>query len=148
MNIFYYNSKMADKYTLKLLPFYTLSYHELLLVFQTSKQRIEHLSSKNKFKDTLIKSHVHKLIEKQKCKYYTESELWEVLNQSSFDITLMNLNIRSLNKNYTQFAAMLQTLENKIDIITLTEIGSTNIESRFVSIADRYNIEFKIPSKN
>ena len=94
--------------TLKLLPFSTLNSYELLQTLQSVKNRINNFVLKNKFREYIKKSFVHNLIENINCKYYTETELNEMQKQDKFDISILNMNIRSLDKHCGEFQTMFE----------------------------------------
>ena len=79
------------------------------------------------------------------CQYYTEDSLCELLKTTRPSFTMLNLNIRSLDKNFSSLVALLHMLDYDIDIITLTEIGRKNISNRINLLKNEYECEFIMP---
>lgn len=61
------------------------------------------------------------------------------LTNDNENFSLINLNIRSINKNYDQFLILLQGFKKKFDIIILTETWA--IRNKIEFSLDDYNIE-------
>jgi len=104
-----------------------------------------HQMPNNIFSKYIKSSIVNNLIECLNCKYYTEHNLNELIKLRNYEITLLNMNIRSLDKHFAEFMTMMQNLDLSIDIITLSEIGTKNIENRAAIIRNSYNMEYKLP---
>ena len=63
------------------------------------------------------------------CKYYDEADFLKESATFISQLNIFSLNIRSLSKNGGNLSCFLNTLENRFDIIVLTEIGSRNIST-------------------
>lgn len=59
-------------------------------------------------------------------------------------ISVIHLNIRSLNANLEEFQALIKSFDNPIDIIVLTEIWTTNI-SFYSNVLPDYNLITDLP---
>ena len=81
------------------------------------------------------------------CKYYNEDTIEQLLKNTKTALTILNLNIRSLDKNLSDLMVLLQTINHDFDIICLSEIGIKNVESRCNIMRPRYNIEFVKPER-
>ena len=58
----------------------------------------------------------------QGCKYYSIPNLnSETSKQNQSQLALLSMNIRSLPKNYRNFKTLLENIDTKFDVITLTE---------------------------
>ncbi len=63
------------------------------------------------------------------CKYYNENSILQTYTQNKAKLSLLHFNIRSLNKHRTKFQAFLDTININFDVLALTELGNTNVES-------------------
>ena len=90
----------------------------------------DNLSASTKIKDYLIDISKNELLQELDCKYYTTSEFSTKFStvQSSIEISVMHLNIRSLNSKTRAFCTFINLLEFEFDIIILSEIWSYNID--------------------
>lgn len=64
---------------------------------------------------------------------------------SATAFSLLHINIRSLNANYMKLQDLLLNLNNKIDVLVLSEIWSTNINF-FDSMFSEYNFFYSVPA--
>jgi ferritin-like metal-binding protein YciE len=128
-----------------ILPFQNINNFELTQLFESSGQRIKKIFQENNFgrhvRDTLecSGSGMHD------CQYYYEDEAKHVLKSISKGVTVLNLNIRSLDKHLNELLTMVQNIEHVFDFITLTEIGKKNIDIRANMVCDMYNFEYVTP---
>ncbi len=58
------------------------------------------------------------------CKYYNENSILQTYTQNK-----LHFSIRSINKHRTEFQAFLDTININFDVLALTELGNTNVES-------------------
>jgi hypothetical protein len=80
------------------------------------EEEFDDLDPDNKFYNPIISKNI------QGCKYYTLPNLnTELGNKNDSQLSIMSMNIRSLPKNYRNFIALLDNIDSKFDIITLTE---------------------------
>ena len=128
-------------------PFNSLNNFELTNILETPKNRISKLLKNNRFEKYINTSTAKNLIEQHNCSYYDEIELCKKLQEGKFELTLLNMNIRSLDKHCGELSALLQNLNFTFDFITISEIGRRNIENRAMTLKDKYNIEYKLPNK-
>ena len=131
-----------------LLPFYNLTNIELVKVLETPKNRLKQILSESNFKSFVTASINRNIINPIDCNYYDEHELNEVFKKTNCAISVLNLNIRSLDKHIGDLMALLLNVDHIFDIIILTEIGRKNIENRVSTVRDRYNMEYVTPESN
>ncbi len=63
------------------------------------------------------------------CKYYNENSILQTYTQNKPTFSLLHFNIKSLNKHRTEFQAFLDTININFDVLALTELVNTNVES-------------------
>ena len=110
------------------LPFSKISNIELVSTLQSPAARINSIIENNNFQK-FIKKVTHKG-ECSSCSYHDEDSLCTVLNKNDHNISLLHLNIRSLDKHFAELTALLNCFNHNFDVIALTEIGKKNIASR------------------
>ena len=78
--------------------------------------------------------------------YYNYSESNKYLNSISKNtvISVLHINIRSLNANYKKLQEMLSSYDNKFSVIMLSEVWVTNIDY-FSSVFSDYNFIYSVP---
>ena len=126
-------------------PFQYISNFELTQLFENPSQRIKKIFQENNFS-----RHVRDTLEcggpdLHHCQYYHEDEAKQVLKSNPNAVTILNLNIRSLDKHLNELLTMVQNVEHDFDFITLTEIGKKNLDIRANMVSDRYNFEYVTP---
>ena len=126
-------------------PFQQLNDLEFRHMIDNPSRRIKNILNENNFKrfvhDTL-ESGMNKTVD---CNYYTEESMSDLLKMNKNAFTMLNLNIRSLDRHFCEFVALLYNLDHPIDVITLTEIGRKNVANRINMLSDRYNCEYILP---
>jgi len=78
---------------------------------------------------------------------YTETEFnskFDCLKISNIKLSVIHVNIRSLNANYSKLLQLLVNLNVQFDVIVLSEIWSTNIQF-LDNIIPNYNFFYDIP---
>jgi hypothetical protein len=84
-----------------------------------------------------------------KCKigHYTPDMSNNVINTviSKCELSIIHINIRSLNSNYMKLLDFLDLYDNQFDIVLLSEIWSTNLDY-FANVFTSYNFIFSPPS--
>jgi len=89
------------------------------------------MSNFNKFKDYLNLNTIDNNYHSISSEYHTESEFnlkYNSLTTNNIKISIMHVNIRSLNANYTKLQQLLLNLHLQFDVIVLSEIWTNNIE--------------------
>ena len=129
-----------------LFPFHNLTNFELSSLLERPNHRIEKILNENNFG-----KYIHDALESGmdkdfKCNYFTEESLGELLKKISPSLSVINLNIRSLDKHFSDLLTLLYNLDFPIDIVTLTEIGKKNVSNRINMLSDKYYCEH-IPPK-
>ena len=78
--------------------------------------------------------------------YYTPEESEKVLHEhlESTVLSILHINIRSLNANYLKLLEIIDLYNNNLDVIVLSEIWITNI-NYFDNVFTDYNFFFCIP---
>ena len=115
------------------MPFHTITNIELLHALESVENNIK-LKLQNQNFQKLIEASIPTFSENKtlpNCKYYTSEEFSQNLaSRQSNNISLLHHNIRSLDKNYGELIALINSLGNNFDFIALSEIRQKNIESR------------------
>ena len=70
------------------------------------------------------------------------------MNCTNYNLSLLHLNIRSLDKHSNELTALIISIDKTIDIIALTEKGRKNIENRAALFSDAYNMTYELPDSN
>src|SRR5437867_7074293 len=94
-----------------------------------------------------ISSIIPNLSNELSCNYYSEQELNSIdtsLLDSSNNLSLFHLNIRSLNANHSKLFQLITSLKIKFDAILLTEVWSFNILLYNCLFPD-YNFHYVLP---
>ena len=105
------------------LPFYSITNHELDILFQTSKSKLTDLLNNHNLQSYLDQS--INAIENNT--YYTTDNLNEINEVSKTDLSVFHLNIRSLNKHADELINFLSEIQVNFDCICLTEINRVNL---------------------
>ena len=122
-----------------LLEIYRVFENENTLEMNT-KNKYEHLS----FDPTLFLTDFSEKENNSDSPYFTEANLSQFLNQSKsvHGISMLNLNIRSLDKNFDSFRDFLHSSNMSFDIIGLDETWLKNKPLDYFML-NGYNLEFK-----
>ena len=75
------------------------------------------------------------------CTYVTSKQLSQNISNQQADLTLFNLNIRSLNKNFDKSNQCLENLNHKFTVIGLTETQLKDKPHDYLQLPD-YNLEY------
>ena len=134
------------------LPFHGITNPELYNIIENTEIEMKRLLN-NSDVYNLIKATQHgsNVIENS-CRYYTTEDFINEYNRKyshkkNNQFSLMHLNIRSLDKNWTSLMGLLKTLEVDFDIIALSEIGRKNIENREAQLKKYgYNMIYDKPT--
>ena len=82
------------------------------------------------------------------CQYYDIDQFNSTIRTiNNKDISLLHMNIRSLDRHWGEFISLLNSLDFNFDIIALTEIGTKNLKERTAFMKD-YNFYYDVPLKN
>ena len=74
-----------------------------------------------------------------------EDSLCDLQKTTRTSFTMLNLNVRSLDKNFSGLVALLHMLDYEFDVIALTEIGKKNVLSRINMLKSKYECEYVMP---
>lgn len=129
------------------LPFNGISNFELTQLLESPNNRIVRILKDNTF-NSYVGENFQDMACLPSCRYYSDDSLKSLLSDSGHDVKLLNLNIRSLDKHFGEFIALLTTLDCKFDFITISEIGKKNIANRAAILKEKYNCEFLTPQNN
>ena len=111
------------------MPFSNITNIELTTEFQSVTERTRQKLDQCNLNDYLCKNLSKEISENIDCKYYNESSFNQLLKTCNPELSILHLNIRSLNKHRAKLTSFLETLDKEFDIIALTEIGKLNIEN-------------------
>ena len=129
----------------EIFPYYKLNNLELAKILENPNRRIAKILSENCFskyiKDTLENGMETNI----SCNYYMEDSLCDLLKTTRTSFTMLNLNVRSLDKNFSGLVALLHMLDYEFDVIALTEIGKKNVLSRINMLKNKYECEYVMP---
>ena len=139
---------MAAELICKVLPFYNLNNFEFKKVLQPPSKRLSEILKDSNFKDHIMNMLKCDVTELNDCQYYTEEGLSKVTEHDNIALSVLNLNIRSMDKHLGELMALIANVNHNFHIIALSEIGSKNVANRLMSIRDRYNAEFVLPNDN
>ena len=131
-----------------ILPFYGLNNCEFRQLIEPDSNRLARM-----IKDSHFKEHIMRILEQNmpimnECQYYTEERLRNVIEHNKFELSILHLNIRSMDKHLGELMAFIANLDFNFDVIALTEIGAKNIPNRLATIRDRYTGEYMLPKTN
>ena len=131
------------------LPFPTLSSTEVQTL-TSSKQKVtkiqkltEEKSIGKKLNPTLRNFSSNTGIE---CRYFTEKHLNKRTTKINPKLSIYHQNIRSLNKHIGELKDLLNSLDQKYDVICLSEIWITNLYFLQGALAPHYKFEYEPPT--
>ena len=141
------NDLKCNVSTLQLLPYYSITNIELYNTLETAETYIKSCLENRNFSH-YIHSSQPDVSKEIPCKYYSTEELCNLCNkQQQLDLKLLHHNIRSLDLHFGEMLSLMQTCDNKIDVIALSEIGKKNIESRGAMLKHYgYEMKFVLPN--
>ena len=132
------------------MPFYQLTDYALQIEFETTKNYILSLMKENGFNEIVKENKILNSMNSQNaipCMYY-DAEEFVALNRNGKEfLNIFSLNISSLPKHASELTCYLYTLETTFDIIVLSEIGKTNIDS-MTNLFKGFDLYFDSPSSN
>ena len=131
----------------EIFPFHQISNFELQQLLEAPNKRITKLLRDNGFENQIRHALANSMINIPNCQYYHENTLEQVLQKHKSALTILNLNIRSLDKHLSDLLVLLQSVNHNFDIICLSEIGVKNVENRLNIIKSKYNFEFVKPER-
>ena len=126
-------------------PFHNLTNFELTQILEKPNKRIQKILMKNDFKKYVCDTLGYGMDDNFQCSYYTEDSLGDVLKKNKLSLTVININIRSLDRNFSDLLGLLYSLDHPIDVITITEIGKKNVLNRINMLRDKYDCEHVLP---
>jgi exonuclease III len=130
------------------LPFYCLTNLQLLNTIQSVNQKIKEILKNNKFQNYIDEVTHEGHNKKSSCNYYDEDGLLCEINKNQYDLAILHINIRSLDKHWGELIALINSLDNKFDVVALTEIGRKNIPNRATMFDDTFNMVYAQPLIN
>ena len=109
------------------LPFAHLTNRELQNLFETGSDKL-----KSMIKNSKLPNHLKQIVPYFQqavpgSNYYVEDEFNSHINQINSKLSVLHLNIRSLNCHHKELVTYLQLLDLKFDCICLSEVWSTNL---------------------
>ena len=137
--------------SLQTLPFYGLTNIELTDMFLAETNRLQEYLKENNFTKYLLRTVPQELTNEQKtCFYYDVEELnKQTVNlKPSQCLSVMHLNIRSLDKHFNKLVSLIESIEFNFDVIALSEIGRKNIKNRAAILERNYNCYCIEPTDN
>ena len=126
-------------------PFQNLTNFELSQILEKPNKRIDKILKKNNFKKYVFDTFENGMDDNFQCNYHTEDSLCEVLKKNKESLTVINVNIRSLDRHFSDLLSLLYCLDHPIDVITVTEIGKKNVTNRINMLRDKYDCEHILP---
>src|SRR6056300_325980 len=108
------------------LPFSKLTDYQLMIECESNKKYCIDKLENSGFLDYFHSDNMNNasgLDMKNKKQYFDIDELNNISNSTSTELSLFHINIRRFSKNKGKLYALLMSLEEKFDIIVLTEIG-------------------------
>lgn len=127
------------------LPFYSITNIDLLSTLDTPENRIKFCLEQNNFKKYVYKSIPRISSDLRSCEYYDEDKLNQITQAENSGLSILHLNIVSLNANMGKLTCLLHSLHHKFDFIALTEIGKINIENQAQAFGDEYEFKHEKP---
>ena len=98
---------MAVEPICKVLPFYSLNNFEFRKVLQPPSKRLSEILKDSNFKDHIMNMLKCDITELNDCQYYTEEGLSKVTEHDNIALSVLNLNIRSIDKHLGELMAVL-----------------------------------------
>ena len=98
------------------------------------------------FNKLLLKAYPNIKMLHQNKSYFTIKEYNSMVDKSEHSMSIYSQNINSLNKHFEELECLLDSIKNKFDLITLTEIR-TNFNSAAIQLTN-YNHIFKLPNNS
>ena len=126
-------------------PFHKLTNFELSQMLEKPNKRIDKILRENRFKKYVCDTLENGMDDNFQCNYYTEDSLSDVLKDNKASLTVININIRSLDRHFSDLLGLLYSLDHPIDVISITEIGKKNVQNRINMLRDKYDCEHVLP---
>ena len=143
---------MADitsAFNCKLLPYYTLTNHQLEFELNTVKKnicnRLHDDTLQNYFKNIVVDT--VPLSDSIDCEYYYDDQFVNLSKNSRSQISVFHMNIRKFSKHRGELLAYLNSLGMDFDIIVLSEIG-TDASFYLSSFLSEYTCVYELPDGN
>ena len=133
--------------SLNTLPFFSITNIEILSELQTTTSRLRQQLEQCNLNEYLFNNLPMEICENIDCRFYNELSFNQLLKKCSPEISLMHLNIRSLNKHRSKLTTFLDTLNIEFDIIALTEIGKNNTDNN-LAFFENYQTFYESPRTN
>ena len=135
------------------LPFSHLTNMELAFEIESVRTELKNKMENNGFHEFLqewkreIKTDIN--VGETTYQYY-DSEEFNILSskQPKGTLSLLQANIRRLSKNRENLLAFLSTIDNKFDIIVLTEIGNDGDNYTYRNLLSDYDAFIDLPKNN
>ncbi len=123
------NNNYNIQVTLGELPFYQVTPIELYKILENSENKIKYCLENNNFQSYLYQSLPEQLNSDNysTCKYYTEDEVNNATKNDITDISILQHNIRSMNKNFGELMGLLLNIDIDCDIIALSQVNCENV---------------------
>ena len=101
----------------------------------------------SRFRDILCKLTKNEEFINLNCEYYSCDEFNTKFNKfkSNIEISVLHLNIRSLNSKIREFCTLVHLLDINFDAIILSEVWKYNLEF-YSNILDGYKLFYKLPT--
>ena len=130
----------------KELPFYNMTTVQLNEMFVSKTERWENIFSHDQLRNYLRNFINKEDYEKLSFKYCSEDNFNNVTSsiRNHIELSVLHLNIRSLNANHRGLCQFLALLNLQFDVIVLSEIWSTNIDF-YNNILPEYNFIYDLP---
>ena len=133
------------------LPFSNCDQVEFIQLLNDSPIAVDfkdYLSTHN-FRDILTKYTKDEQLSKLDCNYYTAEEFNTKFSkiQKNIEISILHLNIRSLNSKVREFCTLINILDIDFDVIVLSEIWAYNLEF-YKNILKNYCLYFDLPNSS
>ena len=99
----------------ELFPFQQISNFELTQLFESPGQRIKKILQENNFGRYVRETLEYSRSELHECQYYHEDEAKHVLMSNRNAMSILNLNIRRLDKHLNELLTLMQNIQHDFD---------------------------------
>ena len=132
---------------LQYLPFCAVSDYELSCLCESTKNRLENLLKENDILEYVTQ--IMPIDNNFTFRYYSENKINSEVEtvRNAIGLSVIHINIRSLNHNYEKLILYLESIHLHFDLIVLSEIWKHNV-TFYANILKDYNFYYELPKNS